>query len=306
MWTSYIKGFQNYLMLERSFSGNSIEAYVRDVTKFTEFLALREYDLTYSEIELKHLQEFIYWLNDLGLSVRSQARIISGLKAFFKYLMVEDLLDESPAALLEAPRLDRKIPHVLTPDEINLIINTLQFEKNEYIKIRNTAMLETLYACGLRVSELTGLKISNLYLEIGVIKIMGKGNKERLIPIGETARNTIHTYMEYDKGRHSLKRIHTDHADILFLNRRGKQLTRVMVFTIIKKLAGLAGIQKKVSPHTFRHSFATHLIEGGADLRAIQDMLGHESITTTEIYTHLDTDFLRDTILRFHPRNVQP
>jgi len=302
MWSSYIKGFQNYLMLERALSGNSIEAYIRDVTKFVEFLSLREYDLNYSEIELAHLQEFIYHLNDLGLHARSQARIISGLKAFFKYLMVEDLLDESPATLLETPRLDKKIPHVLTPDEINLIISTLQYEKNDYIKIRNTAMLETLYACGLRVSELTGLKISNLYMEVGVIKIIGKGNKERLIPIGESAQNSITEYMTHHHGRLSLKRIHPDDADTLFLNRRGKQLTRVMIFTIIKKLTGLAGIRKKVSPHTFRHSFATHLIEGGADLRAIQDMLGHESITTTEIYTHLDTDFLRDTILRFHPR----
>lgn len=289
-------------MLERSLSENSIEAYIRDVSKFVEFLALREYELNYKEIELTHLQEFIHYVNELGLHPRSQARVISGLKAFFKYLMVEDLLDESPAALLEAPRLDRKIPHVLTPDEINLIISALQFEKNEYIKIRNVAMLETLYACGLRVSELTGLRISNLYLDIGFIKILGKGNKERLIPIGESARIAIRAYLDHHDGRQSLKRIHQEHADILFLNRRGKQLTRVMVFTIVKKLAGLAGIKKKVSPHTFRHSFATHLIEGGADLRAIQDMLGHESITTTEIYTHLDTDFLRETILRFHPR----
>ena len=302
MWQSYIKGFQGYLMLERSLSENSIEAYIRDVSKFVEFLALREYELNYKEIELTHLQEFIHYVNELGLQPRSQARVISGLKAFFKYLMVEDLLDESPAALLEAPRLDRKIPHVLTPDEINLIISALQFEQNEYIKIRNVAMLETLYACGLRVSELTGLRISNLYLDIGFIKILGKGNKERLIPIGESARSAISIYLDHHDGRQSLKRIHQEHADILFLNRRGKQLTRVMVFTIVKKLAGLAGIKKKVSPHTFRHSFATHLIEGGADLRAIQDMLGHESITTTEIYTHLDTDFLRETILQFHPR----
>jgi len=302
MWQSYIKGFQGYLMLERSLSENSIEAYIRDVSKFVEFLTLREYELSYKEIELTHLQEFVHYINELGLHPRSQARVISGLKAFFKYLMVEDLLDESPAALLEAPRLDRKIPHVLTPDEIDLIISALQFEKNEYIKIRNVAMLETLYACGLRVSELTGLRISNLYLDIGFIKILGKGNKERLIPIGESARAAIRTYLDHHDGRQSLKRIHPEHADILFLNRRGKQLTRVMVFTIVKKLAGLAGIKKKVSPHTFRHSFATHLMEGGADLRAIQDMLGHESITTTEIYTHLDTDFLRETILRFHPR----
>jgi len=302
MWQSYIKGFQGYLMLERSLSENSIEAYIRDVSKFMEFLTLREYELSYKEIELTHLQEFVHYINELGLHPRSQARVISGLKAFFKYLMVEDLLDESPAALLEAPRLDRKIPHVLTPDEIDLIISALQFEKNEYIKIRNVAMLETLYACGLRVSELTGLRISNLYLDIGFIKILGKGNKERLIPIGESARAAIRTYLDHHDGRQSLKRIHLEHADILFLNRRGKQLTRVMVFTIVKKLAGLAGIKKKVSPHTFRHSFATHLMEGGADLRAIQDMLGHESITTTEIYTHLDTDFLRETILRFHPR----
>ncbi len=303
MWESYIKGFSQYLRLERALSGNSVEAYLRDVRKFVDFLALKEYELNYKEIELKHLQEFIYCLHDLGLHPRSQARIISGLKAFFKYFLVEDLLDESPAALLEAPRLDRKIPHVLTPDEINSIIEVLQFEKNEYIQVRNTAMLETLYACGLRVSELTNLKISNLYMDVGFIKIIGKGNKERIIPIGESAQTAIREYREHHQGRLSLKRIYPEHEDILFLNRRGKQLTRVMVFTIVKKLAGLAGIKKKVSPHTFRHSFATHLIEGGADLRAIQDMLGHESITTTEIYTHLDTDFLRNTILEFHPRN---
>ncbi len=303
MWASYIKGFSHYLQLERGLSGNSVEAYIRDMTKFMEFLDLREYDLNYKEIELKHLQEFIYWLHDLGLHPRSQARMISGLKAFFKYLLVEDLIDESPAVLLEAPKLDRKIPHVLSPEEINTIIEAVEHEKNDYLRIRNKAILETLYACGLRVSELTGLKMSNLYTEIGFIKIIGKGNKERLVPIGESAINTIKEYLEHHDGRMSLKRIHYEHEDILFLNRRGKQLTRVMIFTIVKKLAALAGIKKKVSPHTFRHSFATHLIEGGADLRAIQDMLGHESITTTEIYTHLDTDFLRDTILQYHPMN---
>jgi len=302
-WESLIKGFKSYLMLERSLSSNSIEAYQRDMHKFTSFLALKEYGLSYKDIEIKHLEEYIYWINDLGLMATSQARIISGLKAFYRYLLMENLIDRNPTDLLEGPRLARKIPVVLSYEEINLLINALDFEKNAYLKLRNKAILETLYACGLRVTELTELKISNLFLDVGIIKVLGKGNKERLVPIGDSAIAAIKGYTnDVLHGRSSVN-MKTGKEDVLFLNRRGNQLTRVMIYTIIKRLAALAGIEKSVSPHTFRHSFATHLIEGGADLKAVQDMLGHESITTTEIYTHLDTDYLKDTILNFHPRN---
>ncbi|MEM7104450.1 MAG: site-specific tyrosine recombinase XerD [Bacteroidota bacterium] len=301
-WEILIKGFAAYLMLERSLSANSIEAYIRDVGKFEDYYHLRGFGLKPKEIELHHVQGFIHWINELGLEATSQARIISGLKAFFKYLLIEDIIDEDPSELLEGPKLDRKIPSVLTYEEISALMGALQFERNDMLRIRNLAILETLYACGLRVSELVNLKLSNLFLDVGFIKIIGKGDKERLVPIGQSAREAIKDYLYQPNGRWTVK-AQVGHEDFLFLNRRGKQLTRVMIFTIIKRLAGMAGIKKKVSPHTFRHSFATHLIEGGADLKAIQDMLGHESITTTEIYTHLDTDFLRDTILNFHPSN---
>lgn len=290
-------------MLERSLSNNSIEAYLSDMSKFTTFLELKELDITYKDIEIQHLEDYIHWINDLGLKATSQARIISGLKAFYRYLMMENLIDRNPTDLLEGPRLARKIPVVLSYEEINLLINALEFEKNPFLKLRNKAILETLYACGLRVTELTELKISNLFLDVGFVKIIGKGNKERLVPIGDSAISAIKLYSnDVLHGRSSVN-CKAGKEDILFLNRRGNQLTRVMIYTIIKRLTALAGIEKSVSPHTFRHSFATHLIEGGADLKAVQDMLGHESITTTEIYTHLDTDYLKDTILNFHPRN---
>lgn len=302
-WESLINGFKSYLMLERSLSNNSIEAYLSDMSKFTTFLELKELDITYKDIEIQHLEDYIHWINDLGLKATSQARIISGLKAFYRYLMMENLIDRNPTDLLEGPRLARKIPVVLSYEEINLLINALEFEKNPFLKLRNKAILETLYACGLRVTELTELKISNLFLDVGFVKIIGKGNKERLVPIGDSAISAIKLYSnDVLHGRSSVN-CKAGKEDILFLNRRGNQLTRVMIYTIIKRLTALAGIEKSVSPHTFRHSFATHLIEGGADLKAVQDMLGHESITTTEIYTHLDTDYLKDTILNFHPRN---
>ncbi len=302
-WKSLIKGFEGYLMLERSLSGNSVQAYLGDMDKFTTFLEIKNYDLSYKEIELHHLEEYIHWINDLGLMASSQARIISGLKAFYKYLLMEDLLDTNPTDLLEGPRIARKIPTVLSYEEINLLLNALEFEKDPMLVLRNKAIIETLYACGLRVTELTELKLSNLFLEVGFVKVVGKGNKERLVPIGNSAATAIKLYLnDVLHGRHSTK-IKPGQEDIVFLNRRGRQLTRVMIYTIIKKLTGLAGIEKSVSPHTFRHSFATHLIEGGADLKAVQDMLGHESITTTEIYMHMDIDYLRDTILNFHPRN---
>lgn len=297
-WKPTVKGFKSYMMLERSLSENSIAAYLRDVAKLEEFLRMKELDIAATAVTQKHLEEFILWLNELGLGARSQARLISGLKAFYKYLLVEDLTDDDPTELLEGPRLSRKIPEVLSYEEIRSMLETIDL--SEPHGTRNRAMLETLYACGLRVTELTTLRLSNLFPEIGFIKVIGKGNKERLVPIGEEALQHIKNYIEgVRKGQMN---IHPEHENFIFLNRRGKSLTRVMIFMIVKEAAKLAGITKKVSPHTFRHSFATHLIEGGADLKAVQDMLGHESITTTEIYTHLDTDYLRETIMAFHPR----
>lgn len=300
-WQPILKGFRSYLMLERSLSGNTIEAYLRDLKKLTEFLALKEYDLAPVAVEFKHLEEFIFWINELGLGARSQARLLSALKAFYKYLLLEDITDTDPTELLEGPRLSRKIPEVLTYEEIQRMMSAIDLSHSH--GVRNRAMLETLYACGLRVSELTNLRLSNLYLDIGFIKIIGKGNKERIIPIGEEAIKHIRLYIE--GVRRSQMNIQKECENILFLNRRGKSLSRVMVFMVVKETAQLAAIQKNVSPHTFRHSFATHLIEGGADLKAVQDMLGHESIITTEIYTHLDTDYLRETIMMYHPRNLK-
>lgn len=297
-WTSYINGFKSYLMLERALSENSIEAYLHDINKLVEFLEIQSYELSPMEVTLKHLEEFILWINKLGLGARSQARIISGLKAFYKYLLVEDLMDTVPTELLEGPRLERKIPDVLSFNEIQKMLDSIDLSEDH--GVRNRAMLETLYASGLRVSELINLKLTNVYFDIGLIRVIGKGDKERIVPIGEEAIRHIQLYIE--GVRRSQMNIHPDDGNIVFLNRRGKKLSRVMVFMIVKEAARNAGITKKVSPHTFRHSFATHLIEGGADLRAVQDMLGHESIITTEIYTHLDTDYLRETIINFHPR----
>lgn len=300
MWQPYIKGFHSYLLLERSFSGNTIEAYLRDISKLVAYLEIQQLQVSPLEVTLELLQDFLKWLNDLGLDVRSQARLTSGIKAFYKYLLVEDLLSIDPTELLEAPRIDRKIPEVLTYEEIHRIFAAI--DMSEPHGVRNRAMLETLYACGLRVSELINLKISNLHLEVGFIKVLGKNDKERLVPIGEEAVKHIGLYINGIRRQLKVKK---DSENILFLNRRGGKLSRIMVFLVIKELARLAGIEKSVSPHTFRHSFATHLIEGGADLKAVQDMLGHESITTTEIYTHLDTDYLKETVLNFHPRNVE-
>lgn len=300
-WRSLIKGFKAYLLLERSLSENSIDAYLRDIGKLVEFLEIKGYTLNAKELQLSHLEEFIFWLNSLGLGARSQARIISGLKAFYKYMLVEDLMDHVPTELLEGPKLQLKIPEVMSVEEVSLILSSIDLSEPQ--GTRNRAMLETLYACGLRVSELINLKLSNVYFDIGFIRVIGKGDKERVIPIGEGALKHIQLYIE--GVRRVQGNIDPKHGDTLFLNRRGRKLSRVMVFLIVKETAKIAGISKTISPHTFRHSFATHLIEGGADLKAIQDMLGHESITTTEIYTHLDTDYLRETILQFHPRNNQ-
>jgi len=275
-----------------------VEAYLRDVEKLIAYFKIQEISLSPGEVTTAQLEDFIFWINKLGLEANSQARLISGIKAFYKYLLIEDIIADDPTSLLEGPRLRRKIPEVLNYHEIQAMMATIDLSHPH--GIRNRAMLETLYACGLRVSELINLKLSNIYFDLGLIKVIGKGDKERLVPIGQEAQKHINFYRQ---GVRKLQNnIHAKHKNILFLNRRGKGLSRVMVFMVIKEAAKAAGIEKSVSPHTFRHSFATHLIEGGADLRAVQDMLGHESITTTEIYTHLDTDFLRETILSFHPR----
>ncbi len=297
-WQSARKAFKNYLKLERSLSKNSIEAYLRDIDKIEQFLNYQDKKIDPLKIITQDLKDLLQWVNELGMLATSQARLISGIKSFYKFLVMEDLIIKDPSELIEAPKTRRKLPDVLTIEEIENLIGALDLSKSE--NIRNKAMLELLYSSGLRVTELIELKISNYYPDVEFIKITGKGNKERLVPIGETAmkhitiyRETVRNHQEINKGQ----------EDFMFLNRRGNKLSRVMVFMIIKDLALKTGLQKNISPHTFRHSFATHLIEGGADLRAIQEMLGHESITTTEIYTHLDRDFLKQTIKEFHPRN---
>ncbi len=296
-WKSSIKGFQHYLKLEKSLSANSIDAYLRDIEKLHQYLEMTG-DITMPEnISLEQLEQFVQYIHKLGLNDRSQARIISGIRAFYKFLLMEDAINHNPTELLEGPKLSRKLPDTLSYDEINQLINVIDLSTPE--GTRNKAMLETLYSCGLRVSELVNLKISNLFLEVEFIKVVGKGNKERLIPIGSDAIKYINIYRSTVRNQIGIK---PGSEDYLFLNRRGNLLSRVMVFMIIKELAAKAGITKSISPHTFRHSFATHLVEGGADLRAVQEMLGHESITTTEIYTHLDREYLRETIAKYHPR----
>lgn len=296
MWEPYKKGFKAYLQLERSLSENSIEAYLNDIEKLTTFLL--EFDLKKhpSEVSLHDLQKFTKWIAELGMTASSQSRIISGIRTFYKYCLLEDISKVDPTTLLEAPKLKRALPDVLSFDEIEKIISEIDLSTPE--GTRNKAILETMYSCGLRVSEVVNLKLSQLYLDVGFIRVMGKGNKERLVPIGSSAIKYI---LIYKNAIRSHQRIQTGEEDILFLNRRGKRLSRVMIFLIIKDLTKKAGIKKNISPHTFRHSFATHLVEGGADLRAVQEMLGHESITTTEIYTHLDREFLRKTLENFHP-----
>lgn len=298
IWQNYIKGFESYLKLEKSLSLNSIEAYLHDVLKFVQYCEAHQIELAPEKVTLKHLNEFIYWINSFGLSATSQARIISGIKAFYKFLVIEDIIKSSPAELIESPKTGRKLPDTLSTIEIEKLISAIDLSSPT--GHRNKAILETLYGCGLRVSEVIALKISNLFFQDGFIKITGKGDKERLVPIGNNAIKCINIYLE--NVRNHLK-IEKHSTDILFLNNRGNQLTRVMIFIIIKDLAKEIGLKKTISPHTFRHSFATHLIEGGADLRAVQEMLGHESITTTEIYTHLDREYLRSSILQFHPRS---
>ena len=296
MWLAYKKGFKAYLQLEKSLSANSVEAYLHDIEKLTSFLEISGSKIGPHEITLQHLEQFIEWIGKLGMVAGSQARIISGLRSFFKYCLLEQIITIDPAALLEAPKLKRALPDILSFNEIEKIIQQIDLSKPE--GGRNKAILETLYSCGLRVTELVNLRLSCLYLDVGFIKVIGKGDKERLVPIGSDAIKYINIYIETIRVHVAIKK---GKEDILFINRRGGQLSRVMIFLIIKDLAKKAGINKTISPHTFRHSFATHLVEGGADLRAVQEMLGHESITTTEIYTHLDRHFLRETLHQFHP-----
>lgn len=296
MWEAYKKGYKAYLRLEKSLSDHSVEAYLHDVTKLTQYLLSVNQEKNPAALTLKDLQAFVKWIGELGMGATTQARIISGIRSFYKYLLTEQLITIDPSTLLEAPKTRRKLPDTLSFEEIELLIGAIDLSSPE--GTRNKAILETMYSCGLRVSELVGLKISCLYLDIGFIRVIGKGDKERLVPIGTDAIKCIKIYKDTVR-LHQM--VSEKNQDILFLNRRGNALSRVMIFYIIKSLATAAGITKVISPHTFRHSFATHLVEGGADLRVVQEMLGHESITTTEIYTHLNRDFLRDTLQQFHP-----
>jgi integrase/recombinase XerD len=299
-WPHALKEFEHYLQLEKSLSANTVKAYLDDLRKLASYLDMRETVPTPEEVRSGELAAFVQWAAELGMEPSSQARLVSGIRAFFKFMLLNDWIDSNPAELLETPRTMRKLPDVLSPGEVDTVIGAIDLSRPH--GQRNKAMLEVLYSCGLRVSELVGLRISDLFFDQGFIRVRGKGDKERLAPVSPPAVKEIDLYRQHC-------RAHIQPApsatDILFLNQRGNKLTRVMVFIIIKELAKLTGIKKNVSPHTFRHSFATHLVEGGADLRAVQEMLGHESITTTEIYTHLDKSYLRDTIIRFHPRNKQ-
>jgi integrase/recombinase XerD len=296
-WNVYMEEFRDYLRLERSLSENSILAYISDIEKLRQFAEISEWNLTPLELEQTHLQDFLEYIFELGMSTHSQARILAGVKAFYRFLLYHDVIEEDPAVLLEGPRLTRKLPDTLSYPEIERLLNAIDLSTPE--GMRNRAIIETLYSSGLRVSELTHLKMSHVYADIGFLRILGKGDKERLVPIGKDALKYIKIYI--DTVRVHLQ-IEPGNENIVFLNRRGTKLSRVMIFNIVKNLSDAIGLQKNISPHTFRHSFATHLIEGGANLRAVQDMLGHVSITTTEIYTHLDRDYLRQVILEHHPR----
>ena len=295
MWDIYKKNFGDYLQLERSLSDNSVEAYLRDIQKLTDFLqddGLK----SPQDVDLKTLQRFVKWISELGMTAASQSRIISGIRSFYKYCLVENIVSADPSVLLEAPKMRRHLPDILSYEEIISIIGAIDLSLPE--STRNKAILETMYSSGLRVSEVITLKMSCLYFDDGFIRVIGKGDKERLVPIGDDAIKYINIYASTTRRSMTVAK---GFEDIIFLNNRGKGLSRVMIFYIIKSLAEKARLTKNISPHTFRHSFATHLVEGGADLRSVQQMLGHESITTTEIYTHLDKDFLRETLRTFHP-----
>ena len=297
-WKRYIKDFVSYLKIEKGLAENSILAYQNDVIKLRDFSIARNLDV--KDISFEHLKSFIIELYDLGLNARSQSRIISGIKQFYNYLIIENELKIDPSELLEMPRIGRKLPEVLTIEEIDQLIDAIDLSTNE--GHRNKAILETLYSCGLRVSELVNLQFEELFFNEGFIRVIGKGNKQRLVPVSSSVEKEIGIYNDNYRVHQSIK---PGNESFVFLNRRGAKLTRVMIFTIIKNLAKKVDLKKNISPHTFRHSFATHMLEGGANLRAIQEMLGHESITTTEIYTHLDQNFLKEAIISFHPRNMK-
>lgn len=294
-WENLTKEYNRFLQFERGLSAHTISAYLQDLSKWQAYC--EQHALPLKETKRADILSFLEWLHDFGISPQTQSRVISGMKSFYSFLQIEFEWQENPTDLIEAPKLKRSLPSVLNIEEINALIGAIDLSSAE--GVRNKAILEILYGCGLRVSELTNLKLSNLFLDVEFIKVEGKGNKERLIPIGKEAIKHLNIYIKEVRNHLTIK---NGHEDIVFLSRRGSALSRVMVFLIIKKLAEKIGLKKNISPHTFRHSFASHLVEGGADLRAVQDMLGHESITTTEIYTHVDTDYLRSVIMEFHPR----
>lgn len=298
MWDSFLNGYKTFLQLERGLSGNSVEAYLEDINKLILFIHEKNLDIPVSKVEKELLRKFILWINDMGLAANTQARIMSGIKSFFNYLLSENIIEANPVELIDLPRIGRKLPVVLSLKEIEDMIEQINHSTPE--GQRNRCIIEVLYSCGLRVSELVNLGFSGIFLEKDYLKVIGKGNKERIIPLGSIAKKHIQLYISNVRSKLDIQK---GHKEFLFLNRRGKKLSRVMVFIIIKDLAEKAKIKKVISPHTFRHSFATHLVEGGADLRAVQEMLGHVSITTTEIYTHLDVSYLKDTIIQFHPRS---
>jgi integrase/recombinase XerD len=296
MWEPYKNGFRAHLQLERSLSDATVQAYEADLEKFTQYLEIKEPTSTPSSIKLDHLQGFIKWISELGMTATSQSRIVSGLRNFFRYCVSENIVPLDPTELIDTPRLKRTLPDVLSFDEIEQMITMIDHSKAD--GIRNRAIIEIMYSCGLRVSEVCNLLLRFLYMDVGFIRVIGKGDKERLVPIGADAIKHMKIYLDHIRLKQQPK---AGDEEVIFLNRRGGKISRVMIFMIIKDLAKKAGIKKDISPHTLRHSFATHLVEGGADLRAVQEMLGHESITTTEIYTHLDREYLRETLHRFHP-----
>jgi integrase/recombinase XerD len=297
-WAEAKKGYETFLRLEKSLSQNSVSAYANDINKLVSFIDEHFPNLTPETVKLAHLRKFVEWMNQKGISPRTQARTISGIKSFYKFLLIEEAVENDPTTLLESPRIGRKLPEILTDEEINNLIDAIDDSKPE--GIRNKAILETLYSCGLRVSELVDLRLSNLHFEQEFLKIGGKGEKERLVPISKRAIEDIKKYLVLSRKKLNIEK---GNENIVFLNRRGKKLSRVMIFTIIKNLADKIKLNKNISPHTFRHSFASALVQGGADLRTVQEMLGHESILTTEIYTHLDKEYLKDTVNKYHPRS---
>ena len=297
-WLESKKGYETFLRIEKSLSPNSVSAYVNDINKLIIFVEEHYPDLTPETVKLAHLRKFVEWMNQNGISPRTQARTISGVKSFYKFLLIEEAVENDPTTLLESPRIGRKLPEILTDDEINNLIDAIDVTKAE--GLRNRAILETLYSCGLRVSELVDLKVSNLHFEQEFLRIAGKGERERLVPISKRAIEDIKKYLVNSRKKLVIEK---GFENVVFLNRRGRKLSRVMIFTIIKNLADKIKLEKNISPHTFRHSFASALVQGGADLRTVQEMLGHESILTTEIYAHLDKEYLKDTVNRFHPRS---